>query len=386
MSNNKSILIATGIFPPDIGGPATYAFFLAERLTKDGWSVIVATYSDEFSPKNPHPFKVISVWRGWPKGVRHIVYLYKIYRASSKVDLVYALNGVSVGVPARIVSSMRRKKLITRIAGDAAWEYAANNKKTSLLLPDFQLDKKSGKIKSLHDNQVNTCKKSDLVIVPSKFLAGIVEGWGVDPVKIKVIYNGVEPFEITQTKEEARKKLGIPGALILSYGRLVPWKGFRMLIKIMPKLLEINQFMRLVIVGDGPEFKSLKTIVSNMNLDRKVYVVGKKNRKELEEYVAASDMFVLNTGYEGFSHQILEAMSAGLPVITTPIGGNKEVMVQGENGLMVKYNDEFNLIEAIRTIYTNSEIREEFIKNGKETASHYSFDKMYNETVKVLET
>lgn len=384
--SDNSILIATGIFPPDIGGPATYAYYLADRLVKDGWSVSVVTYSDLFKNDQALPFKLTTVWRGWPRGIRHLIFLFKLFIGAKSVKTIYALNGVSVGLPARLIAAIRRKKLVARIVGDSAWEYAANNKETSMLMADYQNEKKSSKAESLHRNQVATCNKADSVIVPSKFLADVVAGWGVNSNKIKVIYNGVEAFNISQTKEEARKKLGIPGSIILSYGRLVPWKGFRMLIKIMPKILEINQFMRLVIVGDGPEYKSLKTIVSNMGLDRKVYIVGRKSRKEMEDYMSAADMFVLNTGYEGFSHQILEAMSAGVPVITTPVGGNKEIMRQGENGLIVKYNDEFNLIEAIRTIHNNSDIREEFIKNGKESVAEYSFERMYSETVSVLKS
>ena len=78
--------------------------------------------------------------------------------------------------------------------------------------------------------------------------------------------------------------------------------------------------------------------------------------------MAAADVFVLNSGYEGFSHQILEAMTAGVPVIATAVGGNKEVIKQGENGFMVKYQDEFNLIEAIKSLWQNQGLQEEFKK------------------------
>ena len=95
-------------------------------------------------------------------------------------------------------------------------------------------------------------------------------------------------------------------------------------------------------------------------------------------------MFVLNTAYEGFSHDILEAMLAGLPVITTPAGGNKEIIHQGENGFMVKYNDEFNMIEAIKTVWNTPELRQRFIANGQKTAEHFSAEKMLEETVELL--
>ena len=148
--------------------------------------------------------------------------------------------------------------------------------------------------------------------------------------------------------------------------------------------MKINQFFRLIIIGDGPEKKSLEQMVKNMNLDRKVYLVGKKSQGDMADYLAASDMFVLNTGYEGFSHQILEVMAAGVPVITTSVGGNKEIMHQGENGFVIRYNDEFNLKEAIRTVWQIPEMRQKFIEGGEKTSKLFNVDSMYDQTIKFL--
>jgi glycosyltransferase involved in cell wall biosynthesis len=139
-----------------------------------------------------------------------------------------------------------------------------------------------------------------------------------------------------------------------------------------------------VIIGDGPEKKILESIVKNMHLENKVYLVGKKSKEELALLSAAADIFVLNTAYEGFSHQILEAMAAGLPVITTAVGGNREIIRQGENGFMVKYNDEFNLIEAIKTVWQTEELRTRFIEEGKKTAEKFNVGKMLKETIDVI--
>ena len=204
------------------------------------------------------------------------------------------------------------------------------------------------------------------------------------PEKIKLIYNGVDFQPSALSTEEARVKIGIAGNIILSAGRLAPWKGFRMLVKIMSQLLVINQFFRLVIVGDGPERSVLAAMIKNLRLDKKVYLVGKKSREELAVYLAAAELFVYNTGYEGFSHQILEAMTAGVPVVTTTAGGNPELIEQGENGFMVKYNDEFNLSEAIKTLWQTPNLRQRFIEAGKTTAQHFSVEKMLKETTAIF--
>lgn len=368
MKNDKcKILIATGIFPPDIGGPATYGAIIEQALKENGFEVQVLVYS--------------RTGKGLPRGLRHFWYFLKLIPMVKKADIVLALNAVSAGWSASFWAKIFKKKFIVRIVGDYSWEMSVAKGKTPLLIDDFQKSSNRGFI---HSIQVKTCKKADKVIVPSEYLKKIVMGWGIKEEKIKVIYNGVDFKPSELSKEEARKRIGIPGNIVLSCGRLVPWKGFRMLIKIMPKLLEINQFFRLVIVGDGPERKNLEQMVRNMNLDRKVYIVGKKSKEELAVYFAASEIFVLNSGYEGFSHQILEAMAAGVLVVVSAISGNKEVIDQGENGFLVKYNDEFNLIEAIKGLWQSQELRDEFSKKGLETINRFSLDRMIGETVKIL--
>ncbi len=382
---DKHIIIATGIFAPEIGGPASYARTLATRLAKSG-PVTVVTYSSvhRSADDTTLPFKVVRVWSRWPKGIKHLFYLITILKHTKEASVVFALNAISAGLPARFAARFHKKKFIVKIVGDAAWERAINSGKTSLMLNDFQKSKKSGWIKLLHTAQFQICKGAHAIIVPSEYLADIVGGWGILAGKIKVIYNGVDFIPSDLSKEDARKKLNISGNILFSWGRLVPWKGLRMLIKIMPQLLQINQFFRLVIVGSGPDRAVLETMIRNMNLDRKVWLMGQKSHREVADYLAASDIAILNSGYEGFSHQILEAMTAGVPVVASASGGNREIIHQGENGFMVKYNDEFNLVEAVRTVWNSAEMRERFIEGGKETVAHFTADKMFQETVDLL--
>ena len=319
-----------------------------------------------------------------PKLLRYGIYFFRVILEARRHDLILILTTFSGGIPGVFASRLFKKKIFVRIAGDKVWETVATKKKTNLLIDEFQKSRKSRLVNFLFRLQGWVCKKADKVIVPSEYLASIVKDWGVSSQKIEVIYNGVDFKPAEMTSQEARIKIGISGNILLSVGRLVPWKGFKMLVKIMPELLKINQFFRLVIVGDGPELKDLKTMVKNLSLEKKVYLVGKKTKEELAIFLRAADIFVLNTGYEGFSHQILEAMVSGLPVITTFSGGNKEIIHQGENGFMVKYNDEFNLLEAIKTLWNNKDLRQKFTDNGLKTSGYFSIDKMIKETTEIL--
>jgi glycosyltransferase involved in cell wall biosynthesis len=315
-----------------------------------------------------------------------MLFFFRTLMVARHADAILSLNAVSAGVPASWAARWTKKPFIVRIAGDYAWEIAVQTGATYLLLNEFQKSPKSRRIRRLDLLQRAVARRADALIVPSKYLASIVMGWGVVADKIHVIYNGVDLPRIDVSKEDARRHIGISGNIIISAGRLVPWKGFRMLIKLMPQLLQVNQFFRLVIVGDGPDMSMLQSVVRNLGLERKVFLVGRKSSDELALFFAAADMFVLNTGYEGFSHQVLEAMQAGVPVITTTAGGNTEVVVQGANGLLVRYNDEFNLVEAMKSLWKQTELRDQIVANGRHTVAAFSIEKMYTRTVQLLTT
>ena len=382
----KRLLITTGIFAPDIGGPASYARTLGERLASSGFEVTVLTYSSVLRHQDDAslPFTVRRVWTKNLWGFRHLLYLWQAIGLARHADAVLSLSAVSGGLPSLWAAKLAKKPLVVRVVGDYAWEMAMQTGTTFLLIDEFQKAPAGGRIGRLRKFQRRICKEAAAVIVPSRYLAALVAGWGIPEDRIHVIANGVEASRVVLAKEEARKRIGISGNIILSAGRLVPWKGFLMLIKLMPQLLQTNQFFRLVIMGDGPDMKMLQTVVRNLGLERKVFLVGRKNASEAALYLAAADVFVLNTAYEGFSHQVVEAMAAGVPVVTTAVGGNREIVTQGEDGLLVRYNDEFNLAEAIKTIQKQPELRERLIAEGRKTAQRFSAERMYQETERLL--
>ncbi|MEN9921897.1 MAG: hypothetical protein RL097_173, partial [Candidatus Parcubacteria bacterium] len=101
------ITIATGLYPPDIGGPATYAVMLEQELPAHGFSITTVSFT---------------AVRRYPKIIRHLRYTWKLWCASKNADIIYALDPVSVGVSAWVVAKVRRKKFVLRVPGDYAWE------------------------------------------------------------------------------------------------------------------------------------------------------------------------------------------------------------------------------------------------------------------------
>lgn len=113
-------------------------------------------------------------------------------------------------------------------------------------------------------------------------------------------------------------------------------------------------------------------------------MTGALPREQVLKYLKAADIFVLNTAYEGMSHQILEAMSLGVPIITTDAGGNPELIKDGESGFLVKFNDKKALADKISKLLSADHLKVQFAENAQKKAREFSLERMIGETVKFL--
>jgi len=369
------IIIATPLYPPDIGGPATYAQILKNDLPEVDFSVSVLSFGSV---------------RRLPKIVSHFVYTLKLLKNARSTDVILALDPISVGLPACLAASILRKKFILRVAGDRAWE-AYNSRKSKVESRKFvdpeEFQKKSYGIMTALRRRVQkgVAKKAMKVIVPSEYLKSIVIMWGIEKEKIYVVYNSFDKDEFTlSNKTELRSLLGIDGKAIISASRMVPWKGFSALIEIMPDIIKKIPDSKLYIAGDGPELNNLQQTTSKLKLERSIIFLGALPHATLMQYVKASDVFVLNTGYEGLSHHIIEAMNVGVPVVTTDVGGNPELIENGKEGILLSYNNKAELENAIIETLNGHIDSERLVENAKKKVSEFSKERMLKETIKIL--
>jgi len=376
-SHNR-IFIAAEIFPPDIGGPATYALNLANELNQRGFKVRILCYGKPETNELSKNIQINWVSKKWPLVFKYFLYFLKLLFFSQGFDVIYAQGPVASGLPALWVKKLTGKKIMVKVVGDYAWEQAIQNNITNKLVDEFQKEKSSGKYSKLQKIERKVCQAADKVITPSNYLKQIVQNWGVREDKIKVVYNAM-PLKHKNIKALKQNR---DNNLIISVGRLVTWKGFELLIKIMPELLKINPNFKLKIYGHGPEKEKLNKLISELQLEEKVFIDKIGHNKLMSELIKA-EMFVLNSGYEGLSHTILEAMVAEIPVITTNIGGNPELIKDGYNGLLVEYNNKEQLKSAILELHNNPELQEKFIKNSKEVLKKFDLENMINQTVEV---
>ncbi|MFA5359349.1 MAG: glycosyltransferase [Patescibacteria group bacterium] len=185
-------------------------------------------------------------------------------------------------------------------------------------------------------------KKIDLFIAPSKFMKDICVSFGVADNKIKVLNN-------FQNKIISSSSAISNEPYLLYYGRLSEEKGIEVLAKAMAL---INKNIKLKIIGEGPDFNKIRNLIKKLNLTDRIEMLGAKYGQELNNYVANSKAVIVPSIWpENFPYVVLEAMSAGKPVIASAIGGLKEMITDGENGFLFKAGDVKSLALAIDKLY-----------------------------------
>jgi len=167
---------------------------------------------------------------------------------------------------------------------------------------------------------------------------------GIAPDKTTVIGNGVDLDRFTPVdKAEARRRLGIEedATVIIGVGNLVPLKGFQRVIPLLPALREKYPKLLYLIVGGGatqgdmrPE---LEALARSHGVDDIVRFCGRQPQEDLQWFYGASDLFAQATEFEGWCNVFLEAMACGLPVVTTRVGGNAEVVADPAVGELVDW-------------------------------------------------
>ena len=373
------ILITVGIFPPDIGGPASFVPKISKYLINKGHNVKIICLTDKEHLDYRDEFSVIRINRNLPIISRWFKTIVKIYNVSKKSDLIF-VNGL--GTEATIANLFSRKKVIRKIVGDPVWERVYNKKLINESFDDFQ-ENKHGIFISLQKIIRNwSINKSNLIITPSQHLKTFINKIGVDN-KILVINNGVTIQETNNKVFQNR----IIQLLVIS--RLVTQKNIDSIIKAV-KVME-NEGIILNIVGDGSEINNLKNLVENYELEEKVNFIGKIENAKLNEYLSNADIFVQASNYEGLPHSILEAINYEIPILSTEVGGCSVLLNKGERGYIIPLPiSETGISDGIRRIINNkkeamskAKVAKEFLNqqhnfNMNADIYHENINEMFN--------
>ena len=206
---------------------------------------------------------------------------------------------------------------------------------------------------------------TDRVVCVSPQVADfVVQEVGIPRHKILVIPNGIDlrDFEHLPGKHQARAMLGLSSdwMLVGTVARLNSVKRLDVLLQAMSSLRDVYA----VIVGDGSERAQLEAMSERSGLAGRVHFAGQQD--EVQTWLAALDVFVLSSDWEGMPNALLEAMAAGLPVVATAVGGTPEVVVDGVTGLLVPPRAPAALAEAIGCLLCDPNLRRQMGQAGRE--------------------
>lgn len=230
----------------------------------------------------------------------------------------------------------------------------------------------------LHDGRlrsrvVDAVRRADRVFSVSDALRQLLIEHGASRESIQVIGNGVDLDKFRPLDQSAaRETLGLPvdAKVIVSVGGLVERKGFHRVIEVMPELLRQVPHLHYVIVGGaspaGDMSMQLRDQVRRLGLDKRVHFTGPLPPERLCVPLSAADVFVLATRYEGWANVFLEAMACGLPVVTTNVGGNAEVVASENLGILVPFGDARALVAAIRNALQVRWDREQILRYARD--------------------
>jgi len=325
------ILLISGIYPPDDGGPAKFVPQFANYLISQGHKVKVITLTDSKRSKNEFPYPVRFINRSLTRPLRMILTTKYIFLSSIRSDLIFA-NGLyeETGVAVRF----SRTPTLGKIVGDPVWERARNSGSTKLTIESFNTEAPVGIQRRLLKFALNGFKE---IITPSQQLADFVKKWGISK-PVSIIPNGVQILGISNQPKEFD---------LVTVSRLVPWKNVDLLIRIAAK-----KNLKLCVIGDGPENLKLRTLAAELNAQ--ITFTGALAQDKVGLQVTKAKYFALLSTYEGMSFALLEALGAGIPAIVSNAAGNVAVIKNGVNGYVVDISNEISCGNSIAEILSSA--------------------------------
>jgi glycosyltransferase involved in cell wall biosynthesis len=203
---------------------------------------------------------------------------------------------------------------------------------------------------------------------------------GIAPEKLVLIRNGLDIGRFSGqegVRGVVRENIGLGGDEfgIIKVGNLIPYKGHADLINALPKVLEKRGNARLFLVGEDRGIQiDLERLASSLAVSDRVHFLGRRN--DVPSLLMAMDLYVMASHEEGSSNALLEAMAAGLPIVATDVGGNREALDDGRAGLLAPPHDPAALSQAIGKLIADDAMRSQVAAKAKAHAQSYSIPDM----------
>ncbi len=371
------VLIVSGIWPPDVGGPASHAPELAEFLLARGHAVEVVTTAD--APPKEETYDVRWVDRAAPAGVRHARVAAWIRERATHNDVVYATSMLGRAV---LGTTLARRPVVVKLVADEAYERARRWGLFDGDLDSFQRFAGGVRVRLLRKARNRALRRVNHLVCPSSYLAELAVGWGVPRERVTVLPNAAPPLPALPDREEARARLDVDGPMLAFAGRVTKQKSLGVALAALSQVEDVS----LLVAGDGPDLPEVRTRVAELDLDGRVRFLGPLGRDEVLTLFRAADASLVTSSWENFPHTVVEALAVGTPVIATSVGGVPELVRDGVNGLLVPPGDVEAVARAIRRLLDDTGARERLAAAAAPSVEQLQYEHVYSRLEAILET
>jgi glycosyltransferase involved in cell wall biosynthesis len=369
-----NVLVATGMWPPDVGGPASHAPEVCEYLLRRGHRVAAVTMADRAPAPERYPVHWAS--RRTPLVWRQLAGAGKVARLARRADIVYTTGMIGRSSLGAVIA---RKPTVLKLTSDPVFERSLRWRLFGADLGAFQ-HAQGFRISVLRRARDLALARASRVIIPSEALRELALGWGLPAEKVVVIPNPVSPPALDD-REELRRRHGLEGRTLVFAGRMVPQKAIPVALEAVVR----NPDVSLVLAGEGPYLERLQDLARSLPLDGRARFLGPQPRQAVFELLRAADAALLSSSWENFPHMVVEALAVGTPVLSTDVGGVTEILRDGENGLLVPMNDPEALAGAIRRYFDDEALQERLRAATVASVARFAPDEIYGRLEALLE-
>jgi glycosyltransferase involved in cell wall biosynthesis len=368
------VLIVTGIWPPDVGGPASHAPEVAAELRSRGHGVEVVTSAA--APPASEEFPVHWASRRLPRGVRHVRAVALIARVARRADVVYSTG--MVGRTA-VGTALARKPVVQKLTSDPTYERSVRYGLYGGALDSFQ-GARGLRVRALRAARNLALRRARRIVIPSESLRDLAVSWGVAPGRVEVLPNAVEAPGGLASREELRRRHGLDRPTLVYAGRLSVQKAVDVMLEATARVPDVD----LVLAGDGPDAEALRARAHDLGLDGRARFLGPQPRATVFELLRAADGVVLSSKWENFPHVLVEALAVGTPVVATATGGVTEIVRDGENGILVPPDDPDALADALRRYLADAALRERLSAAAPASVERFAPARIYERLERIL--
>jgi glycosyltransferase involved in cell wall biosynthesis len=360
-----NVLIVSGIWPPDVGGPASHAPEVADFLHARGHHVDVVTTAS--APPTQRAYRVSAVPRSVPPGLRHVRGAALVHHRAREADVVYTTGMFGRSA---IGSSVARAPYVVKLTADPAFERARRRRLFAGDVDQFQSFRGGPSVRALRLMRDAELRRASHVFTPSAYLRELAMSWGVEPQRVSVLPNPSPPLLRSDVpRDELRRSFGMDGKTIAFAGRLAPQKALDVALDAIAELHDVT----LLIAGDGDERQRLER-----RAGEHVRFLGPLPRERVLELFRAADAAILTSSWENFPHSVVEALAVGTPVIATTTGGVAEIVRDGENGLLVAPGDARGLAGALTRFFSDDAMRARLQDAAAPSVADYEAERIFS--------